>query len=1010
MKGAVAYWLYYSTDSTFQSGVISVRTTQTTYTPRDSLPNDINYYWKVRVEYPGGYLGPDSAIWTFQKRWYHKPIILTPRNNEAANMMLFSWTPVREAFYYRIEASFDPSFNPLRWTASTPNTFFWRNWADTDEWGKPQYVRVRPIDRNGNNGKDSLSISYRPTYTLALPEHIFPRYYYPPASIPSGNYIPPYNIPVSYDYTVATPTFYWSRVFVPNANPRVEASRYRIEVDDDVNFGSPNWRYETPNLSATPTNGVPFVPISTTVYYWRVTPLTESGAVLTDSITNQPWAVHIDTSRLPAPSTSISPMLQRPPQGEKTMDTLPSLEWLPYSGAVRYELAISTRSDFATTAYVTQTVYTHHTPGVRLPKGTYFWRVRALNAGGQQVGQASEMRRFIVAFQTRWECTGIGYLPSQTRTLLATDAEDGGSTDLTTLYAAQDSNNWLVGFNYNPTIATPVTFTLYFDGNQTEGQGANVAPPGRPAIQTVRLYRPEYVVNVRYNGSQIDVNRVELFKWDSINNMWDPQIKNLVDPIQVGGSIYVSSTQAYVELALPKTAIGDAGFDPFSLSLVLFSTTSNAATTVADSVPDNGAGASQLSKFMSIADRMNLSIPVADQAAASTALLYTPYMYAETANVDYLRGFRVQVARDPLFTSVMDTLEATCNGCDNYVDAFQNMYSPARVYEDNTLYWRYFIQHKEGECVDTYGPPTEAHIFTKLGPVPANLQTASQYSTPTFKWDDVETASYYQIQVASNPNFSGNIVDELINHDNFTPSSPIVPGKYYWRVRSLNDYNGSYASAWSVSSTVNITLPMVALLEPLSGASVHNTPTFKWQSILTPTNQPEWTGVTYRLQVSDSPNGFTAPYRDYFLDTVTFTPPDAFPDKTYYWRVAVRDASGNEGPYSRVYTFTKQYPVTTLLAPPPGAQTGGFPTFKWTAVNGAAYYHIQIAKNPQFSQPVRDEIVDNIWYVLTDRLQDASYYWRVAMVDRYGNHGPYTDATLIVSAYPNHVYLPMLRR
>ncbi len=89
---------------------------------------------------------------------------------------------------------------------------------------------------------------------------------------------------MSYDYTVDTPTFYWSRVFVPGADPRIEASRYRIEVDDDVNFiGSPNWTYETQNLSATPTDGAPFVPISATVYYWRVTPLAESGAVLTTS-------------------------------------------------------------------------------------------------------------------------------------------------------------------------------------------------------------------------------------------------------------------------------------------------------------------------------------------------------------------------------------------------------------------------------------------------------------------------------------------------------------------------------------------------------------------------------------------------------------------------------------------------------------------------------------------------------------------------------------------------------
>ena len=115
--------------------------------------------------------------------------------------------------------------------------------------------------------------------------------------------------------------------------------------------------------------------------------------------------------------------------------------------------------------------------------------------------------------------------------------------------------------------------------------------------------------------------------------------------------------------------------------------------------------------------------------------------------------------------------------------------------------------------------------------------------------------------------------------------------------------------------------------------------------------------MTYRLQVSDSPNGFTSPYRDYFLDTVTFTPPDAFPDKTYYWRVAVRDAMAMKARIRRVYTFTKAVSGDNFnSATSRRTEPGGFPTFKWTALNGAAYYHIQIARNPQFSQPVRDEI------------------------------------------------------
>ncbi len=126
--------------------------------------------------------------------------------------------------------------------------------------------------------------------------------------------------------------------------------------------------------------------------------------------------------------------------------------------------------------------------------------------------------------------------------------------------------------------------------------------------------------------------------------------------------------------------------------------------------------------------------------------------------------------------------------------------------------------------------------------------------------------------------------------------------------------------------------------------------------------------------------------------------------------MVVRDVNGNEGPYSPVYTFTKQYPIPTLLEPLVGGQSGGFPTFKWTAIDGAAYYRIQIAKNPQFAPAVRDEATDNLWYVLGDRLDDANYYWRVAMVDRNGNLGPYNDATLIVSVYPYRVYLPAIRK
>ena len=119
----------------------------------------------------------------------------------------------------------------------------------------------------------------------------------------------------------------------------IEADYYKVDVSTDVNFFTIDWTYTTQNLSATPDETTPFTPTANT-YYWRVTPYFASGAVLTDSATNQPWAVHFDTSRLISPTATNAPVLLQPPFNEKTMDTLPSFEWLPMQGAVRYEFAI----------------------------------------------------------------------------------------------------------------------------------------------------------------------------------------------------------------------------------------------------------------------------------------------------------------------------------------------------------------------------------------------------------------------------------------------------------------------------------------------------------------------------------------------------------------------------------------------------------------------------------------------------------------------------------------------
>ncbi len=1016
VKGASAYKLQYSTDENFTNNVSTITTKQTAYTPDVSIPNDVTYYWRVAVSYGSNYEGPYSEVWRFTKKWYQQPRLLTPRPNELVNPPLFTWTPVREAKFYRLEITIEnPGFTKIHRTYDTANTFYYwgDNWSG-EEWNNTLYWRVTPYDQSGFKGQASEVGSFRPRFDTGVPENIWPRYFYTPPFIASGDYAAPYNIPISYDYTVDTPTFYWSRTMVPASNPRREAVSYRLQVDDDPNFITPEWTVFTENLSATPTEGNPFTPTAHTNYYWRVTPYGPGGSVLTDSLSSQPWLTQIDLARRMPPVAGSSPMLQFPLDGEKAFEITPAFEWLPQQGASHYEFAISTDPDFSSTLYVTRTAYTQHTPIVRLPLGTYFWRVCGLDSYNNQVGTWSDARRVIIAMQSRWFGVNnytLGVLPAQYDTLLARDGVEGlGATELTTLHVAQDSSNWFIGFHVTPVPGSMVWYGLYLDTDQTAGAGAPSAPPGRPTLTTSSYFRPEYAIYVIYENSNFVTTTVPLHTWQAAISSWDPQVKNLVDVGQVGGALHYNPGAGYIELKVPKGSIGDRGDKPFALSVALFSASSSAATVAADTVPDNGMATGVLTEFKTIGDQVSLVVPRGGLPSEYPTLPYSPYLYAASPKTDLFGGYKVEVSRDPLFTTVFQILETRCNGCEPYPDLFQYIFSSQSIYDDNTLYWRFAVRHKfDGKYYD--GPPSEPHVFTKAGPTPANLRVRGNYSTPTFVWDAVEGAGNYQFELASNPDFSPNLVSQDVNHESFTPRESYAAGTYYWRVRAENSLTPAYGSNWSSVQAFTITLPQTSLVEPIMEAVVQRVPTFKWNAFLVAgdANTMGWSAPKYRLQVANNPN-FSSPLENLVLDTITWTPLKGYADGEYYWRVAVVDANNREGPFSAAYRFTKQYPVVELVAPLSGSAANmAFPTFIWRPVDGAVKYAIQIAENRQFSPLIDSATTNNTIFTPGKKYTAKSYYWRVAIIDKNGNYGPWTDSVLI-DPYSSRIFLPLTLR
>ena len=280
------------------------------------MPNDVNYYWRVRV-HSGTSISEWTDIRSFIKQWYIKPVLLTPVNlYQHVRFPIFNWTPVPGASYYKVEIDSEPNFSaPIYDSGTTANTFF-----SPTKYSSPSstyYWRVTPYDGNGEAGVPSNTSSYVSYGTSVAPQQIYPFYYYPPDTY-SG--FP--GITTNPTKTEACHCRSLSGIALPSLDAnqgQVYAQAYRLQVSTDPTFNSFNWQVDTENLVTTPWAANPFAPVANTIYYWRVRPLiggVEIRAVESD------MEERFDPTRGLAPVGGAIPTLIRPTTGFEFADRL----------------------------------------------------------------------------------------------------------------------------------------------------------------------------------------------------------------------------------------------------------------------------------------------------------------------------------------------------------------------------------------------------------------------------------------------------------------------------------------------------------------------------------------------------------------------------------------------------------------------------------------------------------------------------------------------------------------
>jgi hypothetical protein len=112
------------------------------------------------------------------------------------------------------------------------------------------------------------------------------------------------------------------------------------------------------------------------------------------------------------------------------------------------------------------------------------------------------------------------------------------------------------------------------------------------------------------------------------------------------------------------------------------------------------------------------------------------------------------------------------------------------------------------------GPINPPGAPTLVAPTDGGTATSS---IPTFDWDAVASADAYQIQVDDHLDFSSPERDETTVGTDYTPTSGLGGGIYYWHIRASNSCGaGEWSARWkftappSPSPGIRVYLPVVA--------------------------------------------------------------------------------------------------------------------------------------------------------------------------------------------------------
>jgi predicted small integral membrane protein len=500
--------------------------------------------------------------------------------------------------------------------------------------------------------------------------------------------------------------------------------------------------------------------------------------------------------------------LLMPPNGAVEVLRTPTLTWEPVPQGLTYDLQIARDLGFTNVAYsATATGPTHTVTSYLDAQTTYYWHVRAVNACG--IGAYSAPFSFTTSPQRDYftelfvpeahafdlDGRTLGLVPDGSEScydfcivpITALPSNPAGGTPLTLgddssvqvtpsqpvlLYGVSYSTFWISSNGYVTFGGGDGTFVESFQAHFSQPRVSALFDDLNPAAGGTVSWK-EYANRVvvtwqnvpEYGTTNINTFQIELFTSGEIHLSWlGVAVRDCLTGVSAGHGI----PGDFVELDL--SAAGTCTWAEFTL----------AATPTAQSIcaPANAVYQIEVSQNLGFNEPVTLS---ATGLPPGTSV-----------------GFSVNPAVPP-FTSVMTISNTAAAPPGDYT---------LQVLGDASSMQRYV---NVGLGLATGVPPTV--VLTS----PADGQTDVNW-TPTLTWQAAAQAATYELQVATDANFTQVVYSHSTSGTSDTLQNSLQPFTvYYWHVRGVNACGNGAFSATFHFTTIDQPDYFTELFAPSSG-------------------------------------------------------------------------------------------------------------------------------------------------------------------------------------------------